>query len=109
MTTGQILAIGGIGLAGLYLLRRSAPPPVAPTTTRPTTLNAGTQLQRVVGSLTSTPLEAVGNFAQRSPTWLKVAAFPVGATSVAADLIEDPKGTISDAYNATKNFFGGLF
>ncbi len=53
-------------------------------------------------------MATLGNLAQRAPTWLKLAVFPVGVTAVAQGVITHPVdtakkigGAAESAYNAT--------
>lgn len=67
------------------------PPASTNNGSAPSTLQS---LESAASSYTHVPLATVGHLATASPTWLKLAVFPVGVTAVAQDVINNPKAAL---------------
>jgi hypothetical protein len=92
------LGVAGAGAGAFFLLRRrsaiangGAAMAVAAAPAHPNALQSA---ESFAGKSLGVPLNTIGTAAQKSPTWLKVAALPVGVTSVAQSFISHPVDTI---------------
>jgi hypothetical protein len=100
------LIIGAAAIA-VYAVWRLSQPATPPAQTRVATSSGSSFLDSVglgaentIQARTGVPIAAIGEAAQRAPTWLKVAVFPVGVTAVAQGAITHPVDTAKSAYHA---------
>ncbi|HET7485839.1 MAG TPA: hypothetical protein VFJ64_10765 [Solirubrobacterales bacterium] len=114
MKDALIIGAAALGVYAVWRWSKSTapaaptPPPSAPGFWEQTVAGAEATIQRTTG----VPVASIGSAAQKAPTWLKVAVFPVGVTSVAQGVITHPVDTaksvgrkLSSAYHAVGSLF----
>jgi hypothetical protein len=104
----------GLAAAAVYAVWRLSQPATAPMGAPGSSAsNFGTDAENLVQARTGIPIASLGSAAQRAPTWLKLAVFPIGVTAVTQGVITHPLdtvkkvgGAVSSAAHSVGNFLG---
>ncbi len=108
----DVLIIGAAAVA-VYAVWRLSQPAMQPLPgggTSATTgfASLGTSLENAIQGKTGVPVATLGNLAQRAPTWVKVAVFPVGVTAVAQGVITHPVDAAKKVGSAASSVYHSI-
>ena len=116
-----LLGVAGAGAGIYFIVRRQNATPAVSTSTpvlakiaapAPASPNALQIAEQAASKKLGVPLAQLGAAAQKAPTWLKVAVFPVGVTAAAQAVINHPTQTVKNVATAavsdTKKVVGAV-